>query len=116
MNHTPPFSDSSAHVAIVGAGIAGLACARVLADAGHRVTVYEKSRGVGGRMSTRRELVVHGVSRRAQRDAGCVTILHLQLRAQRPPRRYILSAHALHEPSFRPELRTLNHFSASNFR
>nr|WP_230944119.1 FAD-dependent oxidoreductase [Burkholderia vietnamiensis] len=76
MNHRPPFSDSSAHIAIVGAGIAGLACARVLADAGHRVTVYEKSRGVGGRMSTRRErasrwswdalrsLVVHGVSRR----------------------------------------------------
>lgn len=64
MNHMPPFSDSSAHIAIVGAGIAGLACARVLADAGHRVTVYEKSRGVGGRMSTRRELVVHGVSRR----------------------------------------------------
>ncbi len=54
MNHMPPFSDSSAHIAIVGAGIAGLACARVLADAGHRVTVYEKSRGVGGRMSTRR--------------------------------------------------------------
>lgn len=64
MNHRPPFSDSSAHIAIVGAGIAVLACARVLADAGHRVTVYEKSRGVGGRMSTRRELVVHGVSRR----------------------------------------------------
>ncbi|WP_269139402.1 FAD-dependent oxidoreductase [Burkholderia vietnamiensis] len=60
----PPFSDSSAHIAIVGAGIAGLACARVLSDAGHHVTVYEKSRGVGGRMSTRRELVVHGVSRR----------------------------------------------------
>lgn len=47
-------SDSPANIAIVGAGIAGLACARVLTDAGHRVTVYEKSRGVGGRMSTRR--------------------------------------------------------------
>ncbi len=41
-------------VAVVGAGIAGLACARVLADAGLRVTVYEKSRGLGGRLATRR--------------------------------------------------------------
>ncbi|KAB0651846.1 FAD-dependent oxidoreductase [Burkholderia diffusa] len=48
------FSDSSSTIAIVGAGIAGLACARVLAEAGHRVTVFEKSRGVGGRTSTRR--------------------------------------------------------------
>lgn len=42
-------------VAIVGAGMAGLAAARTLADAGDAVTVFEKSRGVGGRMSTRRE-------------------------------------------------------------
>ncbi len=42
-------------VAVVGAGIAGLAAARVLTDAGCTVTVFEKSRGVGGRMSTRRE-------------------------------------------------------------
>ncbi len=42
------------HVAVVGAGIAGLACATTLQDAGHKVTVFDKSRGVGGRMSTRR--------------------------------------------------------------
>ena len=41
-------------VAIVGAGMAGAACARGLADAGLAVTVFEKSRGAGGRMSTRR--------------------------------------------------------------
>jgi predicted NAD/FAD-dependent oxidoreductase len=35
--------------------MAGLAAARVFADAGHEVTVFEKSRGVGGRMGTRRE-------------------------------------------------------------
>ncbi|MFC5523986.1 NAD(P)/FAD-dependent oxidoreductase [Polaromonas jejuensis] len=40
-------------IAVVGAGIAGIACARTLAQAGHRVTVFEKSRGVGGRMATR---------------------------------------------------------------
>lgn len=41
-------------VAVVGAGIAGAAAARTLADQGHRVVVFDKSRGVGGRMATRR--------------------------------------------------------------
>jgi len=44
----------SAHIAIVGAGLAGLTCARRLADAGVEVTVFEKSRGPGGRCATRR--------------------------------------------------------------
>jgi len=39
-------------IAVIGAGLAGLTCARRLADA-HTVTVFEKSRGVGGRMATR---------------------------------------------------------------
>ena len=41
-------------VAIVGAGLAGLAAARSLADAGCDVVVFEKSRGKGGRVATRR--------------------------------------------------------------
>jgi renalase len=40
-------------VAIVGAGIAGLAAARQLSDAGMAVTVFEKSGDIGGRMATR---------------------------------------------------------------
>lgn len=48
MTSTPP-----SH-AVIGAGIAGLACARALADAGHDVTVFDKGRGPGGRMSSRR--------------------------------------------------------------
>ena len=40
-------------IAVIGAGMAGIACARTLAQAGHDVTVFEKSRGAGGRMSTR---------------------------------------------------------------
>ena len=41
------------NIAIVGAGMAAITCARTLVQAGHRVTVFEKSRGLGGRMSTR---------------------------------------------------------------
>jgi renalase len=44
---------SQRHIAVVGAGIAGITCARTLAQAGHRVTVFEKSGGVSGRMATR---------------------------------------------------------------
>jgi len=40
-------------IAIVGAGIAGLACATALQNAGLTVTLFEKSRGPSGRMSTR---------------------------------------------------------------
>jgi len=41
-------------VAVIGAGLAGLQVARRLTDAGFDVRLFEKSRGVGGRMSTRR--------------------------------------------------------------
>jgi renalase len=41
-------------IAIIGAGMTGLTCARVLQQAGYPVVVLEKSRGVGGRMATRR--------------------------------------------------------------
>ena len=43
----------SRRIAVIGAGIAGTACARTLAQAGLSVTVFEKSHGAGGRMSTR---------------------------------------------------------------
>jgi predicted NAD/FAD-dependent oxidoreductase len=40
--------------AIVGAGLAGLTCAGELSAAGHEVVLFDKGRGPGGRMSTRR--------------------------------------------------------------
>ena len=41
-------------IAIIGAGIAGLSCANHLAEKDITATVFEKSKGVGGRTSTRR--------------------------------------------------------------
>jgi renalase len=41
-------------VAIVGAGIAGLSCAEELRSKGCTVRLYDKGRGLGGRMATRR--------------------------------------------------------------
>lgn len=43
-----------AEIAIIGAGMAGLSALQVLAAAGHRVTLFDKSRGSGGRMATKK--------------------------------------------------------------
>lgn len=43
-----------ADIAVIGAGITGLICAKQLQQAGYRVVVLEKSRGLGGRVATRR--------------------------------------------------------------
>lgn len=40
--------------AIIGAGMAGLSAAAVLNAAGHRVQIFDKSRGSGGRMASKR--------------------------------------------------------------
>jgi renalase len=42
-------------IAVIGAGIAGLACALELSRADALVTVFERSRGLGGRLGTRRQ-------------------------------------------------------------
>ena len=42
-------------IAVIGAGMAGLACASALQAAGYTASVFEKSRGPSGRMSTRRD-------------------------------------------------------------
>lgn len=50
------------HIAVVGAGLAGAVLAHELHQAGHRVEVFEKSRGPGGRLSSKRhESVVAGL-------------------------------------------------------
>lgn len=45
---------SSSQTAIIGAGMAGITAARTLLDAGHTVQVFEKSRGSGGRLASKR--------------------------------------------------------------
>lgn len=44
----------SINVGIIGAGLAGLTCARQLCDRGYTVKLFDKSRGIGGRLATRR--------------------------------------------------------------
>ena len=67
-------------VAVVGAGMAGLVAARRLADVGCEVTLFEKSRGPGGRCATRRSdfgAFHHGVaSFAAVSPAFCAELTH----------------------------------------
>lgn len=58
--------NTARRVAIVGAGLAGLACAERLGAGGHDVRLFDKSRGPGGRMA----------SRRAETEAGTVQFDH----------------------------------------
>ncbi len=47
-------------IAIIGAGLAGLAAGRRLAHAGHAVRLFDKGRGAGGRMASRRIMTPAG--------------------------------------------------------
>ena len=65
-------------VIIIGAGMAGLACARKLADAGITPVVLDKGRGIGGRVATRRvgDLQFdHGAQFVNAHGAGFATVL-----------------------------------------
>ena len=53
-NVTAPRFDPIPKVAVIGAGISGVFAARTLQDHGMRVTIFDKGRGIGGRMATRR--------------------------------------------------------------
>lgn len=47
-----PRTMASRHFAVIGAGMAGVACARTLLQAGQRVTVFEREATAGGRMAS----------------------------------------------------------------
>lgn len=75
---------SLSHIAIIGAGLAGLACASALQAQGHRVTIFEKSRGTGGRLATRRQedwQCDHGAQYFTARDPRFQTQLQTWLNA-----------------------------------
>ncbi|NNM24984.1 MAG: NAD(P)-binding protein [Phycisphaerales bacterium] len=61
-----PAGGATQRVAVIGAGIAGLAAGRTLADHGLAVTVYDKGRGVGGRTAHRRHDEEHDFDHGAQ--------------------------------------------------
>lgn len=49
LNYLP--SPTPRHIAVVGAGPAGLACAHIAALRGHKVTLYEKTNTIGGQLN-----------------------------------------------------------------
>src|SRR5262245_24856671 len=50
----PEASTNPPSVAVIGAGLSGIACARRIAGAGIHVRVFEQQRAAGGRLATRR--------------------------------------------------------------
>ena len=67
-------------IVVVGAGISGCVCAWKLAKSGHKVTLVEKGRGVGGRMATRRmegARIDHGAQFFTVRDSRMEELLSL---------------------------------------
>lgn len=69
---------NSASVAVIGAGLAGLACARRLRDAGVHCRVFESQRAPGGRLATRRFALAsfdHGAQYLAATDAAFRSLL-----------------------------------------
>jgi hypothetical protein len=71
-------STNSVSVAVVGAGIAGIACARRLRDAGIHVCLFESQRSPGGRLATRRFAVAsfdHGAQYLTAKDTRFRSLL-----------------------------------------
>jgi renalase len=58
---------AAARIVILGAGLAGISAARALIAQGHGVTIFDKGRGPGGRLATRR---VEAEGRKLQFDHG----------------------------------------------
>jgi len=58
---------AAAKIAILGAGLAGISAARALIARGHAVTIFDKGRGPGGRLATRR---MEAAGRKLQFDHG----------------------------------------------
>ncbi|NCY26067.1 MAG: FAD-dependent oxidoreductase, partial [Alphaproteobacteria bacterium] len=78
-------------IAIIGAGMAGISCARALREAGRQVVLFDKGRAVGGRMATKRMAlgeatirIDHGAQYITARDGGFASLLQGQAVAPWP--------------------------------
>ena len=72
-------ADGPARVAVVGAGVAGMACARELSERGFCVRVFERESQPGGRMASRRLEALsfdHGVQYFTNRDPRFQAVLN----------------------------------------
>jgi renalase len=67
-----PKVDSLLDFAVIGAGVAGLTAANKVSGKGHHVAVFEKARGTGGRLSSKRVTGNNGGFMAF--DLGCVSI------------------------------------------
>jgi predicted NAD/FAD-dependent oxidoreductase len=70
------------HIAVIGAGLAGLACARALRARGATIRLFDKGRSAGGRLATRRAdaggqalQFDHGAQYLTARGEGFATLL-----------------------------------------
>ncbi|HEX8834059.1 MAG TPA: FAD-dependent oxidoreductase [Abditibacteriaceae bacterium] len=73
------------NIAIIGAGMAGLAAARELKSAGCYVVIYEKSRAVGGRTASRRHenlVFDHGAQNIKSTDTELGRVAHQLLKPE----------------------------------
>jgi len=72
------------NIAVIGAGMAGLTAARILQSAGAEVTVFDKSKGTGGRLSSRSYAggwIDHGAPYLSAGSSGFYDFLHDHLDA-----------------------------------
>ena len=58
--HASIVGNAPLRIAVIGAGVSGLACTRTLHDHGHRPRLFDKARRPGGRLASRSEGFDHG--------------------------------------------------------
>lgn len=77
--HLDRMNNPDIKIAVIGAGMAGLSCATMLASSGYDVHVFDKGRTPGGRLSTRRNeqgWFNHGAQFFTARDPKFVTAVN----------------------------------------